>query len=740
MGTKNYVFRQQYVADFETVHAETEYYKTRNDVEIVYWYAKNIANNLDIGGDEHEGVLGQSFYDFIMSLTKNTTIWFHNLAWDGEFIIPLLLKNGWTMNYCYVDEDEQLVLNNGYYEDNKNKVKLKSKHFDVFQNGNKIYEIICRYKNGKKNIDVMIQFRCSLRLLTTPIKKLAQSYQDVIFLGKPLVKLLEDEEKQKENFYIREPIADLLAFVRNNSDFVDYCKRDVEIARRALIDFDYTVNQLPSVINYQKYVILPKLKKKNHFAKLTSYNTFAKSLTIAGIGRALMKSIYVPNFQKSHPFYYASNVDFEDEKIGNMVFINKTTHQFIKNDENNFYIGAFTQFNPKYQLKKETKDLKSGIKLDVVSAYPYQMTKSLPYGSIMDSSTFLETYGEFLDSWKQGEDYIEFLTIEADKVIPNKFNEDCCVVRNYTNLVDKDLNVKYRYVNKVQRNVKLCLIADEFEELQHWAKFEGLRIEKHYMLAAPFLKDYATEVIAMKTKYSIEKNLAFKQSTKILANAAYGSLGMRLEYDALLQFEKDSNFEKDKKYTTFDVKFRKNQLGTLSGVSKSKNIGDLHAFRFKLENNKSRFFNVAAAAVITALQRVYIWKTIRRIGPQYFAYSDTDSIIFVNYDKKKEKEILALTGNKLGDWEIESNNIKGFGAKKAKDYYIINEKGEIEFKAAGFTNKEKMQELIHAFHFENANEYLNKNLKIENATLKSLKCDSGLVLVSVDKLNKFGGT
>lgn len=78
-------------------------------------------------------------------------------------------------------------------------------------------------------------------------------------------------------------------------------------------------------------------------------------------------------------------------------------------------------------------------------------------------------------------------------------------------------------------------------------------------------------------------------------------------------------------------------------------------------------------------------ETIRRVGPEYFGYCDTDSIIFVNMDKQARKRIEAIELEKpikkvlefseyaemdinIGTWEVEYRYIKEFIPHKAKEY------------------------------------------------------------------------
>ena len=70
-----------WACDFETTTDE-------NDCRVWCWGACNVET-LDF-------VHGTDIEDYIRWLKQtNGQFWFHNLAWDGEFILSYLLKSGW---------------------------------------------------------------------------------------------------------------------------------------------------------------------------------------------------------------------------------------------------------------------------------------------------------------------------------------------------------------------------------------------------------------------------------------------------------------------------------------------------------------------------------------------------------------------------------------------------------------------------------------------------------------------
>ena len=75
-----------YVADFETT-------TQKDDCRVWAWGLFEIGS---IGNFEYGNTI-ESFMDRMKELSKNKeTIYFHNLKFDGEFILYYLLKNGWS--------------------------------------------------------------------------------------------------------------------------------------------------------------------------------------------------------------------------------------------------------------------------------------------------------------------------------------------------------------------------------------------------------------------------------------------------------------------------------------------------------------------------------------------------------------------------------------------------------------------------------------------------------------------
>lgn len=133
-----------YVADFETT-AKAQYEK-EGRTKVYLWEIKSIDGNFK--------EIGIDLPSFIKTLENinlpNVVVYFHNLSFDGEFILYHLIENGYHYN-----EDER---------------ELKPFEFHSITNESGIhYSIAVMLSNGQ-----IIKFRCSYRLMPMPIKALGK--------------------------------------------------------------------------------------------------------------------------------------------------------------------------------------------------------------------------------------------------------------------------------------------------------------------------------------------------------------------------------------------------------------------------------------------------------------------------------------------------------------------------------------------------------------------------------------
>lgn len=678
-------FKNEWVVDFETTTANTNWYKNKlketnlEHSRPIYFYGKKVDNNLDLGGIEFEGTSHEDFAKILNTNPEiinkdNTLIWFHNLSFDGTIIV-YILENIMQLKPVYWEYDKELNIFNeiGKYTNKKEKRILESGYFDIFRRGSLIYRIEARFtpKKSNRKDPITILFRCSLRMLTASVSKLGEGYNHVNFLGKPLLKMSEKEKSLGEKFYDIEPNDNLDQFKKEHKDFVEYCKRDVEIVRLSLIEFKQCINEVETIkIAFDK----EKFKK-------WGLNPYKHSITIAGLARYLANTFFIPKFINDNKKKYGSNKpeDFLKLEYQERDFFVKALEQY--NDKYNcrYYRGGFTQFNPKVNMWKNINECNDAIKIDVSSAYPFQMLFALPYGNIYDEEQFEKIKKPY---WKENEDYICWKEIWVKRAVPNDNAKNCPILLNYTNLKNKK-GIELRYADRTQTNFTMRVSNIEWIELQYWYKFEIEYEFSFYQLAAKFLRDFANELYEKKDYYSKNKMSGKKLSIKTLLNSLYGSLAIGDEFDNFIFVnKKDTNSIEfldnkiDEWIDTNSVK-AKSKIKP-NGLSDTLTLNEYVGGKIKYDkylNLETKGYNVSASAFITAKERVYLWKIIRKFGAQHFLYSDTDSIIFHNLTPTKRQEIEAFCeshkpnpDNDLGSLEVEIRYIIGFNTTKAKQY------------------------------------------------------------------------
>lgn len=283
-----------YACDFETTTINTNFYKETGESKVWLAYAKRFdPNNNKFEKDEILTISIDDFFDEFWKRRKSATLFFHNLEWDGEFIKWYLVRNG----YEY------------YYEPPKRKTK---KGFCIFEDGKTIYHINIfkpvRYAKGIKLVQLYI--KCSLKLLTLSIEKLAQAF------NLPC--------KQSINYHV-EPFNSLDQVPQN---LIEYIQTDVNI-------------MIPPLIQYNQVFTL---KRGNRVLEGLS------KLTIGGTSLSLFKTFIFDKYDFNESFTLPYDQVCELQ---------------------NWYSGGLTTY-PKHYQYKITEEI-DGRVYDVNSMYPSVM-------------------------------------------------------------------------------------------------------------------------------------------------------------------------------------------------------------------------------------------------------------------------------------------------------------------------------------------------------------------------------
>lgn len=175
----------RYTADFETLVLTEEEIKQGKSTYVWAWAVCDI----DTLKTEY-GTSLKTFIEYIASLKNNSVLYFHNLKFDGNFIVDYLLKN----NYVYTDCKD-----------------LQDKEFNCL-----VSEIGTWYQIQIKIGKTLIKIYDSLKKLPFSVSAIAKS------LGLP-------EEKGCINYKEYREEGGVLS-----AEDKDYIRRDVEIVARAL--------------------------------------------------------------------------------------------------------------------------------------------------------------------------------------------------------------------------------------------------------------------------------------------------------------------------------------------------------------------------------------------------------------------------------------------------------------------------------------------------------------------------
>lgn len=621
-----------YCADFETITPRTEYYNKYKDTKVILSSLQKY-NNKDTSFINHTSI--SQFMNYLFNLGHSSTIFFHNLSFDGDFIIKYLVNQ----------TDFKL-------DDFKN----SNNNIEVFKNGNVIYSIslsLRRTFNGKQK-KIKIIFRCSQRLLNASIEN----------LGKDL-KINKYASELTKDFYDYEPFESIDKVPK---DYLEYCNNDVSIMNKALSNFEKSIESTERIAVY----------KRNK-----TFNVF-HSLTVGSLAMSIYKCIYLPRFN----YLYSTKIKFK---------IDRLTYELTSP----FYSGGFTQFNEKFL--GQPKEVKNGKFYDVKSAYPFQMTKPLPYGDIL------------LEKPKGAS--IEFLNINVGSAKIKKEHTDFVILRNWK-------LGEGRYTREL-KNFTCYYFPEEWKIINKIYDIKIKSISSFYMKTAHFMSEFIQDMYFYKENFKLKGQLSFSHAFKILINASYGKLATREKYNSLFFtydiFLRGQIITKDKKQ--YEVKAQ----------SIMNPYGDINAYICRPEADKKHLSNIAAAGYITALQRAYLFNAVFKAGTKKFIYSDTDSVALENPDEKKIK-----IGRGLGDWELEKE-FTHFGTYGAKKYLCYNNSKLIKAAMSGVNinqfkdqNNNWKEDAFKSFNFNET------NFEIVDATLEKIYLKSGIALFDKTKQFKKG--
>lgn len=205
------ITKPSYVADFETI--------TRDGVEQVWLYdicnLKNLEHNI--------GTNIEDFINFIDNLEYASRVYFHNLKFDGSFLIDYFLKNGYEL----IKDDNRRI--------KKNTFTLLVTEFGQF------FKITYKNKHGKQ-----VELIDSLKVLQLSVDKLAKDFK------LPILKGSIDYNKKRDYEYV--PTSKEIEYVKHDTEIVARCLQIfIEQGHDKLTLSSCAFSEYKSIIGKNKY-------------------------------------------------------------------------------------------------------------------------------------------------------------------------------------------------------------------------------------------------------------------------------------------------------------------------------------------------------------------------------------------------------------------------------------------------------------------------------------------------------
>lgn len=627
-----------FVCDFETVTADTDYYKKNKHSRVILWGAQQYnkhklleaQNGIYKNQNIEWGLDIESFFDFIMSHNKSVTCLFHNLSFDGDFILK-----GWKrifgdkFKFAITEEELEQIPRGIYVNASKSNIynfKVKNTISYKTEQGKRVFKVLHYF------------FTCTQKKINPSVDMLGKSF-----------KLAKHNTELKKGFYDREPWETKEAV---DKEFLEYMFRDIIIVNAACQALDSLVNE--KFIN----------SKKKWNTSINIMDCWSTSQLAMKIYRQVFEPKAVYEFIKDNEGLECTK-DFLDSngKINRNKFTKMNSIEGNKIARES-YKGGYTFGN--------FSDIWSeAFKIDINSAYPYAMTKPLPFGTPLIgkplTGTYLTLYRLIFKSAKKKPQYEK----NRFSILRKPVNKDL-----FNDIVDWARTEEYLSTLNVVKDAfyEYTIWKEEWELWNKMYDFNNVKIvETYYYRSHAYFKRYINTVYEMKRKY---KGQAFEPMVKLMLNGCYGKMGQKEFTEGTVY--SDNTFIKGDMLESTDKKdvFVNREFKGLNSDSYSVYVTDIVKEMVKSNSN------VAAASYITMSARVQL-QTLILDNVDLWIYSDTDSIIFSkpidNFFGSKIED-----RDKLGAFKVEDLDCKflNFGNKR---YVIINKEGRVSIKWAGAT-------------------------------------------------------
>lgn len=255
-----YHFKNEWVCDFETITDETKFFKKYKTTGLTYGYIESI----EFDELNYEFNTITQLFKFFMYKKSDQIVYFHNLSFDGVFILDWLGKQHFKMS---LDES----------------IGGEHKTFRVHRTtGSKIYLIDVTIKNKWDKL-INIHFRCSYQILQKSVDALGKD------IGRDKY---TDQQKNNPNFHHREPQYDLKKFKKDNLDYCLYCINDVRIVKQCLKDFYLTFYEF-----LEKHELLKHFNQIKKCITTASLSLKLQVLMVEILGYEPLQTLYLNDYK-----------------------------------------------------------------------------------------------------------------------------------------------------------------------------------------------------------------------------------------------------------------------------------------------------------------------------------------------------------------------------------------------------------------------------------------------------------
>ena len=623
-------------ADFETCMTES-----REDVRVWAWGIADIFTEAYEDGTEIE-----SFLDRLLTDKLIYDVAFHNLKFDGNYILPQLYKRG----YKYIHN--RIFMN--AWKDGADLTNCFT--HSISENGQFYNIVVVKPSKAGTNIPAFIYFWDSLKLFPETLQKVGEQYNSVHKKIEENTEFYEEirpvghQLTDEERLYLKEDCLVLAEALRGQIE--KYGKIYRTRASKAFSFFKECCLLWDEKTNvYEERYVGTKEFKIPHIAGYEDLYGMRFKYLPSALKRELIQKKLIPEFE-----YHIPDFDTWDD---------------IKES----YHGGISYVNPVYQEQSVEANITV---IDVNSMYPYCMWKfNIPFGRFeLREGEPTETTGTWIacarvsfklkDPWR-------LPCIQMKKRYGREWLKESSDYKEYGEM--SEYNDDVIWFTKVDYET----FQDSYDFVVHnWIEYyyfptigatDGKRfVEKYYNAkqeagerASQIKKSYTDDGYKKDPEYI--KAMLDRQEAKVIMNSAYGKHGTKY-----IMLSQDSEYHEGE-----PLRF------------------PLDRTVFNIEPEDPSHYYIPYSAFVTSYGRQLLVTTWNKFEGKAL-YCDTDSIHYLgtrdDMPKSLRDQVDYDETGALGLWGFEGDFLAGRYIR-AKTYIEVDTNGESHVTCAGATKSVK---------------------------------------------------